>query len=268
MPSSSVVSTTARMSGSACAASIRSRVAGIGHVADLPDTGPLQHGEHRRLPVSVPSSAPLRPAAFMPPGARARQTGAAAACAGGRRAVIHRERCPGETSWTTQRPTPASSPTRTPKSARKSRKLCARFPGEYWRKLDQERAYPDRVRPRADRGRLSRRADPRGIRRRRPAAVGGRGDPGDDPRRGLQRRRLPRADVHHGHHPAARLGGAEARRTCRRSPPASCACRRSASPSRPAAPTPPRCAPSPGARATTTSSTARRSGPAAPSTPT
>ena len=29
-----------------------------------------------------------------------------------------------------------------PRSARKSAKLCARFPGEYWRKLDQQRAYP------------------------------------------------------------------------------------------------------------------------------
>ena len=28
------------------------------------------------------------------------------------------------------------------------RALCAEFPGEYWRKLDRERAYPDRVRRR------------------------------------------------------------------------------------------------------------------------
>ena len=89
-------------------------------------------------------------------------------------------------------------------------KLCARFPGEYWRKLDRERAYPTEFVQRPHRGRLSRRADPRGIRRRRPAAVGRRGDPRDDPRRRLQRRRLPRADVHHGHHPAARLAEAEA----------------------------------------------------------
>ena len=92
------------------------------------------------------------------------------------------------------------------------RKLCARFPGEYWRKLDHARAYPDRIRPGADRSRLPGRADPRGIRRRRPAAVGRRRNPGNHPRRRLQRRRLPRPDVHHGHHPAARLGGAEDRR--------------------------------------------------------
>ena len=68
----------------------------------------------------------------------------------------------------------------------------------------------DRVRPRADRGRLSLGADPGGIRRLRPRAFGGGGDPGDDPGRGLQRCRVPRADVHHGHDPAPRLGRAEA----------------------------------------------------------
>ena len=57
-------------------------------------------------------------------------------------------------------------------------KLCARFPGDYWRKLDRDRAYPTEFVQRADRGRLSRRADPRGIRRRRPAALGRGGDPG------------------------------------------------------------------------------------------
>ena len=64
------------------------------------------------------------------------------------------------------------------------------------------------------------------------------------------------------------IADAEAGAICRRSPPANCACRPSASPSRRAAPTRPRSAPSPGARATITSSTARRSGRAAPSIPT
>ena len=169
----------------------------------------------------------------------------------------------GRPRWTSPFP-----PTRTPKSARRCAKLCARFPGEYWRKLDQRARLSHRVRPRPDRSRLPRRADPRGIRRRRPAAVGRRGDPRDHPGRGLQRRRLPRPDVHHGHHPAARHADSRSKTTCRRSPPANCACRRSASPNRPAAPTPPRCAPSPSARATTTSSTARRCGPAARNTPT
>ena len=33
--------------------------------------------------------------------------------------------------------------------------LCARFPGEYWRALDRERAYPDEFVAGADRGRAS-----------------------------------------------------------------------------------------------------------------
>ena len=46
------------------------------------------------------------------------------------------------------------------------RELCAQFPGEYWRELEPDR-YPERVRRRADRARLARGADPRGVRRRR-----------------------------------------------------------------------------------------------------
>ena len=41
-----------------------------------------------------------------------------------------------------------------------------------------------------------------------------RGDPGGDPRLRLQRRRLPRADVHHGHDAAARQRRAEAEPIC------------------------------------------------------
>ena len=47
-----------------------------------------------------------------------------------------------------------------------------RFPGEYWRKLDENDAYPDEFVNALYRGRLPRRAHPRGIRRRRAAAVG------------------------------------------------------------------------------------------------
>ena len=46
------------------------------------------------------------------------------------------------------------------------RELCARFPGEYWRGLEPDR-YPEEFVARADRGRLARGADPRGVRRRR-----------------------------------------------------------------------------------------------------
>ena len=51
------------------------------------------------------------------------------------------------------------------------RALCADFPGEYWRKLDRERAYPTEFVAGADQGRLPRRADPRGIRRQRAARM-------------------------------------------------------------------------------------------------
>ena len=67
----------------------------------------------------------------------------------------------------------------------------------------------ERVRGRADQGRLPRRADPGGIRRQRPEHDGGGRHHGGDPRVGLQRRRLPRADVHHGHGAAARQRRAE-----------------------------------------------------------
>ncbi len=116
-------------------------------------------------------------------------------------------------------------------------RLCEDFPGEYWRELDREGRYPDEfVKALTEAGYLAALI---------PEEYGGaglplsrrRGHPGGDQRRRLQRRRLPRADVHHGHAAAARLRGAEAALPARRSPPASCACRRSASPSRPPAPT-------------------------------
>ena len=91
------------------------------------------------------------------------------------------------------------------------RALCAKFPGEYWRALDRERAYPTEFVAAVTRSRLSRRADPGRVWRQRAFDRRSRGDPGGNPRRRLQRRRLPRPDVHHGHHPAARLARAEAK---------------------------------------------------------
>ena len=89
-----------------------------------------------------------------------------------------------------------------------------------------------RVRQGADRRRLSRGADSRGVRRVGPRRHRGVDHPrGDQPQR-RQRRRLPRADVHDGHAAAARLRRAEARVPADRSPAARCGCRRSASPSR------------------------------------
>ncbi len=108
------------------------------------------------------------------------------------------------------------------------RALCARFPGEYWRKLDRERAYPTEfVTALTEAGFLAALI---------PDEFGGSGLTMTAAAAimeeihavGLQRRGLPRADVHHGHAAAARLAGAERRAGCRRSRPANCACRHSA----------------------------------------
>src|SRR5450759_4921426 len=80
--------------------------------------------------------------------------------------------------------------------------LCAKFPGEYWRALDRERAYPtDFVTALTKAGYLA--ADPGGIRRQRAGHQRGRRDPRGSARVRRQRRRLPRADVYDGHDPAA-----------------------------------------------------------------
>ncbi len=85
------------------------------------------------------------------------------------------------------------------------RALCAKFPGEYWRALDRERAYPTEfVTALTEAGYLAALI---------PEEYGGSGlamsaacrDPGGNPGLRLQRRGLPRADVHHGHDPAARF---------------------------------------------------------------
>ena len=77
-------------------------------------------------------------------------------------------------------------------------KLCAQFPGEYWRKLDREMAYPKAfVDALTEAGYLSI-LIPRGIWRRRAGTARRRGDPGRDPACRVQRRRLPRADVYDG----------------------------------------------------------------------
>ena len=98
------------------------------------------------------------------------------------------------------------------------RDLCKAFPDSYWRELDAARAYPDAfVKALTDAGYLAALI---------PEEYGGSGlgvdggvdhPRGDQPQR-RQRRRLPRADVHDGHAAAARIGRAEARRSCRRSP--------------------------------------------------
>src|SRR5690349_9807248 len=68
---------------------------------------------------------------------------------------------------------------------------------------------PLRLRQRAHGSRLPLGADPRGIWRRGPEVVGSDRDFGGDPSQRLQRRRLPRPDVHHGHGAATRQQGAK-----------------------------------------------------------
>ena len=88
-------------------------------------------------------------------------------------------------------------------------KLCRGFPGEYWRALDRERAYPtDFVDRLTKEGFLSVLIPEEyggsglGLRRRD-------GDARGDPPLGLQRRGVPCANVHDGRDPAARKRGAE-----------------------------------------------------------
>src|SRR3982751_4562865 len=113
-------------------------------------------------------------------------------------------------------------------------KLCAQFPGEYWRKLDREMAYPKAfVDALTEAGYLSVLI---------PEEYGGAGLKLSAAAAILEE--IQRAGCNGG------------------------GCRRSASPSRPAAPILPRSRPSPGAKATTAiSSMARKSGPAAPNIP-
>ena len=146
------------------------------------------------------------------------------------------------------------------RDSRRVRRVCERFPNEYWLKLDHEAAYPTEfVNALTEAGYLGALI---------PEEYGGAGlplrPPAPSSRRSTSRAATPPPAMRRCT-PWARCCGTAARRrrrsTCRTSPPASCACRRSASPSRPPAPIPPSSRRAPTRRATTaTSSTARRCG--------
>ena len=88
------------------------------------------------------------------------------------------------------------------KSAGRSGKLSQdlrRLPDPYWRDIDKASAYPQAFRRCADGERLSRRADPGSVWRRRSRHHRGRHHPGRDQPLGRQRARLSRPDVHDGH---------------------------------------------------------------------
>ena len=103
------------------------------------------------------------------------------------------------------------------------RHLCSEFPDEYFRKVDEQRAYPEKfVDALMEAGWLAAMI---------PEEYGGTGlgltaatrdHGGDQPlRRQLRRRAWP--DVQHGHAAAQRQQGAERASTCLASPLASCA---------------------------------------------
>ena len=90
------------------------------------------------------------------------------------------------------------------------RRICAKYPGAYWRDLEDRSAYPTEFVADLTDGRISRGADPAGVRRRGPADPRRGRDPRRDQHRGLHGDAVPRADVHHGHAAAARQRRAEA----------------------------------------------------------
>ena len=127
------------------------------------------------------------------------------------------------------------------------RAVRADFPASTGARSTPTGAYPRRSSGRSPKPGSRAALIPRRIRRQRPRARGGGGHPGGDAESGCSGAAVAaaaRPDVHDGNGAPARLGRAEAR-CCRRSPRASCGCRRSASPSRPAAPTPAASAPPP-----------------------
>ena len=119
-------------------------------------------------------------------------------------------------------------------------KLCAQFPGEYWRKLDRQMAYPKEfVDALTEAGYLSvlipEEYGGSGLKLSAAAAI----------LEEIQRAGCNGGGCHAqmytmGTRAAARQRRAEGKVSAAGSPAANCGCRRSASPSRPAAPTPPR----------------------------
>jgi len=116
-------------------------------------------------------------------------------------------------------------------------KLCAQFPGEYWRKLDREMAYPRAfVDALTEAGYLSvlipEEYGGAGLKLSAAAAI----------LEEIQRAGCNGGGCHAQMYTMGRCCGTAARSKrqngCRRSPAANCGCRRSASPNLPAAPTP------------------------------
>ena len=142
------------------------------------------------------------------------------------------------------------------------RQLCGRYGEDYWLALDRERGYPTEfVRELTDAGFLTVLI---------PEEYGGAGLGVREA--AVVMEEVCRSGAHAGacHAQMYCATAARPRRssTCRPLPPAICGCRASASPNRPRGPIPPVSRPSRAGTATSTGSTARRSGSAASSTPT
>ena len=108
------------------------------------------------------------------------------------------------------------------------RRICSDFPGSYWRKLEEKQAYPTEFVAALTKAGL--------LGALIPEEYGGLGLPlgaaaatlEEIHASRLQRRRLPRADVHHGHACCVTAARSRNRSICRISPPAGCGCRPSA----------------------------------------
>ena len=83
------------------------------------------------------------------------------------------------------------------------RELCRDFPDAYWRELDERRGYPEAFVQALTRAGYMATLIPEST-AARAWRYRSRCHPRRDPPLGRQRRRVPRADVHHGHAAAAR----------------------------------------------------------------
>ena len=97
------------------------------------------------------------------------------------------------------------------RDSRSRRAAVCRFPGPLLARARSRARVPQGVRRRVVRRRLPGGADPRAVRRLRARHRRRERRARGDPQERLQRRRVPRADVHDGHAAEARQRGAEAR---------------------------------------------------------
>ena len=96
--------------------------------------------------------------------------------------------------------------------------ILSKYDREYWIQVDESGEYPQDFVDDLQAGRLALDAHPDRVRRRRRLDPGRRAVPRDDEPLGRPGHPDPRADVHDGRDPAARLATSRSRSGCRRSP--------------------------------------------------